>query len=70
MNRVQIEEILQYGCPRALFWDLLFHVYIDDLAVGLKCNKKLLVEDKSLFTAAESPNIAFNEVNHELKFLS
>ena len=34
---------------------LHFLVYINDLAIGLKCNVKLFADDTSLFTVVEDP---------------
>ena len=37
---------------------LLFLVYTNDLAAGLKCNVKLFADDTSLFTVVEESNTA------------
>ncbi len=47
-----------------------FLVYINDLASDLKCNAKLFADDTSLFTAAEDPNAASEDINHALKLIS
>ena len=49
---------------------LLFLVYINDLAVGLKCNVKLYADDTSLFTVVEDSNTAANDMNHDLDLIS
>ena len=49
---------------------LFFLVYINDLAVGLKCNVKLFADDTSLFTVVEDSNTAANDMNHDLNSIS
>ena len=49
---------------------LLFLVYINDLAIGLKCNVKLFADDTSLFTVVEDSNTAANDMNHDLDLIS
>ena len=49
---------------------LFFLVYINDLAVDLKCNVKLLAEDTSLFTVVQEPNAAAEDMNHDLELIS
>ena len=49
---------------------LFFLVYINDLAVGLKCNVKLFADDTSLFTVVEDSNTAANDMNHDLDLIS
>ena len=43
---------------------LFFFVYINDLAVGLKCSVALYADDRSLFTVVEDSNTAANDMNH------
>ena len=62
MNGALIEEILRHGRLRALFWDLfVFLVYINELAVGLKCYVKF-ADHTSLLTVVESFNTAANMI--------
>lgn len=49
---------------------LFFLVYINDLAVGLKCNVKLFADDTSRFTVVEDPHAAANDMNHDLPLIS
>ena len=49
---------------------MFFLVYINDLAVGLKCNVKLFADDTSLFTVVEDSITAANEMNHDLDLIS
>ena len=49
---------------------LIFLVYINDLAVGLKCNVKLFADDTSLFTVVEDSITATNDMNHDLDLIS
>ena len=49
---------------------LCFLVYIDDLAVGMKCNAKLFADDTSLFKVVENPKTAANDMNHDLELIS
>ena len=49
---------------------LFFVVYINDLAVGLKCKVKLFADDMSLFTVVEDSNTAANDMNHDLDLIS
>ena len=44
-------------------------MYINDLAVGLKCNVKLFADDTSLFTVVKEPNTAANDLNHDLDLI-
>ena len=56
--------------PQGSFLGLLFFlVYINDLAVGLKCNVKLFADDTSLFTVIEDSNSAANGMNHDLDLI-
>ena len=63
--------MIRQGYPRALFWDpCFFLVYINDLAVGLKCNVKLFADSTSLFTVVEDySNTAANDLNHDLDLI-
>ena len=45
-------------------------MYINDLAVGLKCNVKLFADDTSLLTVVEDPNTAANDMIHDLDLIS
>ena len=44
-------------------------MYINDLAVGLKCNVKLFADDTSLFTVVEDSTTAANDMNHDLELI-
>ena len=44
---------------------LLFLVYKNDLAIGLKSNVKLFAGDTSLFTVVEDSNTAASDMNHD-----
>ena len=45
-------------------------VYINDLAIGLKCNFKLFADDASLFTVVEDCSTAANDMSHDLDSIS
>ena len=56
--------------PGSILGPLFFLVYINDLAVGLKCDVKLLADDTSLFTVVEDSKTAANDMNHDLDLIS
>ena len=59
------------GVPQgSILGPLFFLVYINDLAVGLKCNVKLFDDDTSLFTVVEDSNTAASDMNHDLDLIS
>ena len=45
-------------------------MYINDLAIGLRCNVKLFADDTSLFTVVEDSNTAASDMNHDLDLIS
>ena len=47
-----------------------FLAYINDLTADLKCSVKLFADDTSLFTVVRDPNIAANDMNHDLELIS
>ena len=49
---------------------LFFLVYINDLTADLKCNVKLSADDTSLFTIVEEPNVAAEDMNHDLELIN
>ena len=44
-------------------------MYINNLTTDLKCNVKLSADDKSLFTVAQEPNAATEDMNHDLELI-
>ena len=46
---------------------LFFLVYIKDLTTDLKCNVELFADDTSLFTVVQEPNVAAEDMNHDLE---
>ena len=59
------------GVPQgSILAPLLFRVYINDLTANLKCNVKLFADDTSLFTIVHEPNLASEEMNHDLPLIS
>ena len=59
------------GVPQSsILGRLFFLVYINVLAVGLKCNVELFADDTSLFTVVEDCNTADNDIENELDLIS
>ena len=59
------------GVPHgSILGPLLFLVYINDLADGLKSNAKLFTDDTSLFTIVKDKNESANILNNDLQLIS
>ena len=55
------------GAPkRSIFVSLQFLVHINDLPQGLRCNKKIIAGDTSLFSTITSPTISLSNLNEDL----
>ena len=59
------------GVPQgSILGPLFFLVYINDLAVDVKCSVKLFADDASLFTIVEDINSAAIDINHDLEIIN
>ena len=59
------------GVPQgSILGPLLFLIYIDDLTNNVRCGGKLFADDTSLFTAAQGPNLAASNMNHDLDHMA
>ena len=61
---------LSRSAPGLYFRTFVFSLYINDLAIGLRCNVKLFADDTSLFTVVEDSNTAASDMNHDLDLIS
>ena len=74
MDKFLLGEIFQQSAAGLYPWTFIFLVYINDLAVGLRCRVKLFVPllfaDDILFTVVEDSNTAACDMNHDLDLIS
>ena len=62
---------ISVGVPQgSILGPLFFFVYINDLTKDFKCNVKLFADDTSLFTVVEDPNVAAQDMNHDLESIN
>ena len=51
-------------------WSILFSIYINDLTENLSSNKKLFVDDTSLFSVEYDIQTSANNLNQDLERIS
>ena len=61
------QSLIEVGVPQgSILGPLLFRVYINDLAQGLRCDGKVFADDSSIFSTISSPLISSPNLNEDL----